>query len=100
HVNGLSYGKSHHVKKSLQLFKKGMPFLLSTQSSEQEGLIQVFEGMIICGRSKNPFLPECAARGQERILRAPADDHTLVELLKDDLLKPTRTSHSKPALAQ
>ncbi|KAH3713105.1 hypothetical protein DPMN_072871 [Dreissena polymorpha] len=31
--------------------------------------------MIICGRSKNPFLPECAARGQERILRAPADDH-------------------------
>ncbi|KAH3831328.1 hypothetical protein DPMN_104591 [Dreissena polymorpha] len=39
------------------------------------GIIHVFEGMIICGCSKNPFLSECEARVQERILRAPADDH-------------------------
>ncbi|KAH3847715.1 hypothetical protein DPMN_090046 [Dreissena polymorpha] len=32
HVNGLSYGKTHHVKKSLQLFKKGMPcFAINTK---------------------------------------------------------------------
>ncbi|KAH3821869.1 hypothetical protein DPMN_123637 [Dreissena polymorpha] len=33
--------------------------------------------MIICGRSQNPFLPSCCALGQERIFRAPADDHAL-----------------------
>ncbi|KAH3820295.1 hypothetical protein DPMN_122041 [Dreissena polymorpha] len=33
--------------------------------------------MIICGRSQNTFLPSCCALGQERIFRAPADDHAL-----------------------
>ncbi|KAH3889363.1 hypothetical protein DPMN_013417 [Dreissena polymorpha] len=32
HVHGLSYGKTHHVKKSLQLFKKGMScFAINTK---------------------------------------------------------------------
>ncbi|KAH3724496.1 hypothetical protein DPMN_050315 [Dreissena polymorpha] len=40
----------------------------NTSDFEPDKRVLGSDGMIICGSSKNPFLPECAARGQERIL--------------------------------